>query len=84
VTRHAPEPAGEAYPGDASPFERAGITVAALAVPAGMVYAEVAGLSPVKGLYALLLPALTYALIDPSGPTTVPEFWPKAEERQRD
>lgn len=44
----------------------AGITVAALAVPAGMAYAEVAGLSPVQGLYALLLPALAYAFLGSS------------------
>jgi MFS superfamily sulfate permease-like transporter len=34
----------------------AGVTVAALAIPAAMAYAELAGLSPVAGLYALLLP----------------------------
>jgi sulfate permease, SulP family len=39
----------------------AGVTVAALAIPSGMAYAELAGLSPVVGLYALLLPALAYA-----------------------
>ncbi len=39
----------------------AGVTVAALAVPSAMAYAELAGLSPVVGLYALLLPALAYA-----------------------
>ena len=39
----------------------AGVTVAALAIPAGMAYAELAGLSPVAGLYALLLPCLAYA-----------------------
>ena len=44
----------------------AGVTVAALGVPAGMAYAEVAGLSPVQGLYALLLPALAYALLGSS------------------
>lgn len=41
----------------------AGLTVAALALPSGMAYAEVAGLSPVNGLYALLLPAVAYALL---------------------
>jgi high affinity sulfate transporter 1 len=40
----------------------AGATVAALALPAGMAYAELAGLSPVNGLYALLLPAVAYAV----------------------
>ena len=38
----------------------AGLTVAALALPAGMAYAELAGVSPVNGLYALLVPALVY------------------------
>jgi hypothetical protein len=32
----------------------AGVTVAALALPSGMAYAQLAGLSPVAGLYALL------------------------------
>jgi sulfate permease, SulP family len=36
----------------------AGLTVAALALPSAMAYAEVAGLSPVNGLYALLLPTV--------------------------
>ena len=40
----------------------AGVTVAALALPAAMAYAEVAGLSPVSGLYALLLPTVAYVL----------------------
>jgi SulP family sulfate permease len=44
----------------------AGVTVAALAVPSAMAYAEVAGLSPVNGLYALLLPAVAYALLGSS------------------
>lgn len=44
----------------------AGVTVAALAIPSGMAYAEVAGLSPVAGLYALLLPAVVYALLGSS------------------
>ena len=39
----------------------AGLTVAALAVPSGIAYAELAGLPPVAGLYALLLPAGVYA-----------------------
>jgi high affinity sulfate transporter 1 len=44
----------------------AGVTVAALAIPSAMAYAEVAGLSPVNGLYALLLPAVAYALLGSS------------------
>jgi sulfate permease, SulP family len=44
----------------------AGLTVAALALPSGMAFAEVAGLSPVQGLYALLLPSVAYALLGSS------------------
>lgn len=44
----------------------AGLTVAALAVPSAMAYAEVAGLSPVYGLYALLLPTVAYVLFGSS------------------
>src|SRR5918993_4108214 len=44
----------------------AGLTVAALAVPMAMAYAEVAGLPAVTGLYALLLPALAYAFLGSS------------------
>jgi high affinity sulfate transporter 1 len=44
----------------------AGVTVAALAIPSGMAYADVAGLSPVAGLYALLLPVVAYALFGSS------------------
>jgi high affinity sulfate transporter 1 len=42
------------------------VTVAALAIPSAMAYAEVAGVSPVNGLYALLLPAVAYALLGSS------------------
>ena len=44
----------------------AGVTVAALAIPSAMAYAEVAGLSPVNGLYALLLPTVVYVLLGSS------------------
>jgi SulP family sulfate permease len=43
-----------------------GVTVAALAVPSAMAYAELAGLSPVNGLYALLLPTVAYVLLGSS------------------
>src|SRR5262245_10008719 len=49
----------------------AGVTVAALAVPSAMAYAELAGLSPVVGLYALLLPGLAYALFGTSRPLSI-------------
>lgn len=44
----------------------AGVTVAALALPSGMAYAELAGLSPVAGLYALLLPTVAYVVLGSS------------------
>ena len=44
----------------------AGVTVAALAIPSAMGFAAVAGLPPVTGLYALLLPAVAYALLGTS------------------
>ena len=44
----------------------AGVTVAALAIPSAMAYAEVAGLSPLNGLYALLLPTVAYVLLGSS------------------
>jgi SulP family sulfate permease len=44
----------------------AALTVAALALPSAMAYAEVAGVSPVNGLYALLFPTVAYALLGTS------------------
>jgi hypothetical protein len=44
----------------------AGVTVVALALPSAMAYAELAGLSPVNGLYALLLPTVVYVLLGSS------------------
>ncbi len=44
----------------------AGVTVAAMALPSAMAYGELAGLSPVNGLYALLLPAVVYVLLGSS------------------
>jgi high affinity sulfate transporter 1 len=44
----------------------AGVTVAALAIPAALAYSEIAGLSPVVGLYALLLPAIAYTFFGSS------------------
>ncbi|RYV50095.1 SulP family inorganic anion transporter [Pengzhenrongella frigida] len=44
----------------------AGATLSALMIPAGMAYAEVAGLPPVTGLYASIVPLLAYALFGPS------------------
>ena len=43
-----------------------GVTVAALALPSAMAYAEVAGVSPINGLYALLLPTVAYVLLGSS------------------
>jgi high affinity sulfate transporter 1 len=44
----------------------AGVVLTALLVPQGMAYAELAGLPPVTGLYATLVPLLAYALFGPS------------------
>lgn len=44
----------------------AGIIVALMMIPQGMAYAIVAGLPPVTGLYASLLPALAYAIFGSS------------------
>ncbi|MDL9939032.1 SulP family inorganic anion transporter [Gordonia sp. ABSL1-1] len=44
----------------------AGIVLTALLIPAGMGYAEVAGLPPVTGLYATIVPLVVYALVGPS------------------
>jgi high affinity sulfate transporter 1 len=44
----------------------AGLTVAALALPSAMAYGELAGLSPVNGLYALLGPTIAYVLLGSS------------------
>jgi high affinity sulfate transporter 1 len=68
VARTFPVSTGLAgYPGHKGRRDAvAGITVAALAIPSAMAYAELAGLSPVAGLYALLLPAVAYAVFGSS------------------
>jgi SulP family sulfate permease len=49
----------------------AGLTVAALIVPQGMAYALLAGLPPVMGLYASILPMIVYALAGSGRQTSV-------------
>ena len=44
----------------------AGIVLTALLVPQGMAYAQLAGLPPVTGLYATMLPLLAYFVFGPS------------------
>ena len=44
----------------------AGLSVAAVAVPVGVAYAELVGLQPVVGLYASILPLVAYALFGTS------------------
>lgn len=44
----------------------AGLALSALLVPAGMGYAQAAGLPPYTGLYATIVPMLVYALVGPS------------------
>ena len=48
----------------------AGVTVAALALPSAMAFAELAGVPVTAGLYALLLPVIVYALLG-SAPRSV-------------
>src|SRR3954449_7878181 len=44
----------------------AGVVLAALLVPQGMGYAQLAGLPPVTGLYATMIPLVVYFLLGPS------------------
>jgi high affinity sulfate transporter 1 len=44
----------------------AGLSVAAVALPIGVAYADLAGFSPVVGLYASILPLVAYALFGTS------------------
>ena len=44
----------------------AGVTVAVMLVPQGMAYAALAGMPPVTGLYASIVPLLVYALLGTS------------------
>ena len=44
----------------------AGLSVAAVALPVGVAYAQLAGFNPVTGLYASILPLLAYALFGTS------------------
>ena len=44
----------------------AGVVLTALLVPAGMGYAEAAGLPPIYGLYATIVPLVAYAIFGPS------------------
>ena len=63
-------PVAKEVPGYGAPTARrdltAALTVAALAIPSAMAYAELAGATPVAGLYALLLPTVAYALFGSS------------------
>ncbi len=49
----------------------AGLTVAAMLVPQGMAYAALAGMPPVTGLYASVVPLVVYALLGTSGQLAV-------------
>jgi MFS superfamily sulfate permease-like transporter len=44
----------------------AGVSVAAVAIPVGVAYAELAGFNPAVGLYSSILPLLAYALFGSS------------------
>jgi high affinity sulfate transporter 1 len=44
----------------------AGFVLAALLLPQGMAYAQLAGMPPVTGIYATMVPMVVYALVGPS------------------
>jgi MFS superfamily sulfate permease-like transporter len=44
----------------------AGVVLTALLVPVGMGYAQAAGLAPITGLYATIVPLVAYAIFGPS------------------
>ena len=50
---------------------RAGLVVAVMLVPQGMAYAALAGLPPIAGLYASVVPLVAYALLGTSGQLAV-------------
>ena len=52
--------------GDLPHDVRAGLSVAAVALPVGVAYAELAGFNPVVGLYSSILPLVAYALFGTS------------------
>src|SRR5437899_8533199 len=45
---------------------RAGLSVAAVALPVGVAYAQLAGFNPAVGLYSSILPLLAYAIFGTS------------------
>lgn len=45
---------------------QSGISVAAVALPVGIAYAQLAGLSPIAGLYSTIIPMVVYALLGSS------------------
>src|ERR1700746_2099095 len=45
---------------------RAGLSVAAVALPVGVAYAQLAGFNPAVGLYSSILPLLAYAMFGTS------------------
>ncbi len=44
----------------------AGVVLVAMLVPQGIAYSELAGLPPVHGLYATMIPLIVYAILGPS------------------
>ena len=54
------------HPGNLRRDLVAGVVLAALLVPQGMAYAQLAGVPPVTGLYATLVPLAVYFLLGPS------------------
>ena len=58
------------FPYDGSNRSRdwvAGLSVAAVALPVGMAYAQLAGFNPAVGLYSSILPLVAYAIFGTRG-----------------
>ena len=49
----------------------AGLTVGVMLIPQGLAYALIAGLPPIYGLYAALIPLIVYAMFGSSGQLAV-------------
>jgi len=72
----------------------AGLSVAAVALPVGVAYAQLAGFNPAVGPYSSILPLVAYAIFGTSrqliiGPTPplahlLPQLWPRWPQAIRD
>ena len=63
----------------------AGVTLLAIAIPLNIGYAQIAGLPPTAGLYALIVPTIIYALVVSSRRPMrrPPPSWPRRSAGSR-